>query len=610
MRFVENNTKSKKNLKTCFNLLDRHDKIKLSILSFMQLISNFLDLFGVLLIGLLSGLLMTKDVDSTMSNSWGTLFQILGMDSLAKEDQILVIAILSVMCLVTRTLLSIYFTKKTLFFLSIRGASISTDLLHRLLNQSLQAINNKTSQESVFAVTRGVEIVLLHIIGTTLIILSDSYLLIIMSIGLIIVNPAVAAGTAVIFALVGMVLYKFMHKTSGVLGQKNSNLTIQSNQRIVESINLFRETLVQNRINHYVEVFGETRSKLASVQAGISFLPYVSKYVIESTVILGAALLGFTQVFFGGSDSSVATIAIFLAAGLRISPAVLRIQQGAIQVRTSLGMIDPTLDLIALSSSSASYVSKLGDRDFAHTGFLQDIIVTDVSVKHSGRDLPTIFGISLRIREGEFIGICGPSGSGKSTIIDAILGVVTLSKGDTTISGLPPLEAYNKWPGAVSYVPQEVAIIDGSILHNICLGQEYSKVDLERVKRALEIAQLSEFIGELPNGVMTEVGENGVLISGGQKQRLGLARALYSNPKILILDESTSALDAQTESDFTNALRALVGKITVILVTHRYSTIQNADRIYYVENGQITKKGSSREILGLTEPNSADDKNL
>lgn len=607
MKFIEKSGKSKKNLKTCFNLLDRQDKIKLSILSFMQLISNFLDLFGVLLIGLLSGLLMAKNIDSTMPDGWDTFFDVLGMDSLAKEEQILLIATLSVLCLVTRTLLSIYFTKKTLFFLSIRGASISRDLLHRLLSQSIQAINNKTSQESVFAVTRGVEIIALHIIGTMLIILADSYLLIIMSIGLIIVNPVVAGGTAVMFALVGMVLYRFMHKTSGVLGQQNSYLNIESNQRIVESINLFRETLVQNRIGHYVEIFGETRSKLANVQAGISFLPYVSKYVIESTVILGAALLGFTQVFFGGSDSSVATVAIFLAAGLRISPAVLRIQQGAIQVRTSLGMIDSTLDLIDLSCPSASSIGKLGDRDFEHIGFSQEIVVTDASVTHSGRDFPTIFDISLHIREGEFIGICGPSGSGKSTLIDAILGVIALSKGETTISGFPPLEAYNKWPGAVAYVPQEVAIVDGSILHNICLGQEFSKVNLERVKRALEIAQLSEFISELPDGILTEVGENGVLISGGQKQRLGLARALYSNPKILILDESTSALDSQTESDFTDALRALVGKITVILVTHRYSTIQTADRIYYIESGQIAKQGYAREILKLTEPNPAGD---
>jgi len=586
-----------RNLRTCFSLLSRQDRAKLSILSIMQLISNFLDLFGVLLIGLLGGLLMSDSSNPSITGIWSGLFRVTNIDGWTKENQILAIAVLSVLCLVTRTLLSIFFTKKTLFFLSIRGAVISTNLLHGLLTQPIHHIHKKNSQENVYAVTRGVEIVLLHVIGTSLIILSDTYLLIIMSIGLLWVDFKIALGTAVMFGIVGLLLYKFMHKSSGILGQRNSSLNILSNQKIVESISLYRESLIQDRIEHYVGVFGKTRNELANVQAGISFLPYVSKYVIESTVIVGAALLGFTQVYFGNSDSAASTIALFLAAGLRISPAVLRIQQGAIQVRSSLGMIDSTLELIKLSSTPKDFYSHLAQRDYQHAGFLQEIVVKDISVTHSGKQHPTISKISLRITEGEFIGICGPSGSGKSTMIDAILGVITLSKGETFISGLPPLETYKIWPGAVAYVPQEVAIVEGSILYNICLGQENFEIDLDRVWQALDIAQLSDFIKELPNGFWTEVGENGVLISGGQKQRLGLARALYSNPKILILDESTSALDTQTESDFTSALRTLVGKMTVIVVTHRHSTIQYADRIYYIVNGQIANQGTPQEIF-------------
>jgi ABC-type multidrug transport system fused ATPase/permease subunit len=208
-------------------------------------------------------------------------------------------------------------------------------------------------------------------------------------------------------------------------------------------------------------------------------------------------------------------------------------------------------------------------------------------------------GVSLTIKPGETIAIVGPSGAGKTSLVDTILGVLKPDSGVVTISRMPPQDAINYWPGAIAYVPQDVVISNKSFLENITLGYDKESLNESLVKEAVRIAQLHEFVKSLPQGMHTLVGERGSKVSGGQRQRIGIARALYTNPKLLVLDEATSSLDGQTEADISSSILELRGKVTIVIIAHRLSTVLNADRIYYLEDGKIAAQGTFSEVRRL-----------
>jgi len=202
----------------------------------------------------------------------------------------------------------------------------------------------------------------------------------------------------------------------------------------------------------------------------------------------------------------------------------------------------------------------------------------------------------LTIGSGKSIAIVGPSGAGKTSIVDVLLGVLNPDEGKISISNLSPLAAVAKWPGAVSYVPQDVTISNGTIRQNVALGYPEDVASDELVSEAIRIAQLTDFVASLPNGLDTHVGERGTKISGGQRQRLGIARAMFTKPKLLVLDEATSSLDGQTESDISDAIHNLKGTVTVVMIAHRLSTVRNADTVIYMDQGKILAQGTFEEV--------------
>jgi ABC-type multidrug transport system fused ATPase/permease subunit len=179
-----------------------------------------------------------------------------------------------------------------------------------------------------------------------------------------------------------------------------------------------------------------------------------------------------------------------------------------------------------------------------------------------------------------------------------ILGVLQPTAGKVLVSNAIPSDAVSEFPGAIAYVPQDVFITNGSILENIVLGYGKSEIQLDYVNRAVKVASLNKLIESLPDGLNSPAGERGSKISGGQRQRLGIARALYTQPKLLVLDEATSALDGQTEADISSSIQELKGSVTVLIIAHRLSTAIHADRVYYLEQGEIKAFGSFEQVRG------------
>lgn len=577
-------------------VLPRNDQRKIIAVTFLQICMGALDLLGVVAIGLLGALSVTGLQSQNPGNRVGTVLRVLHLQDATFQTQASVIGISAVVLLVGRTILSIFFTRRVLFFLSRRGASISSNLISRLLSQPLLVVQKRTTQETLFAVTSGVSIITLQILGTTVVLISDISLLIVMAIGLVFVDPITAVGAFLLFALIGVSLYRLLHANARSLGVKSSSLVIQSNEKIVEVFSSYRESVVRNRRDFYAREIGKVRFALADLSAEASFMPYISKYVIETSVLLGALLIGGAQFILQDATHAVATLAIFLAAGTRIAPAVLRVQQGSMQITTSIGWASPTLDLIDMLGDAPMIENTEDSVDIVHEGFKSEIHVSNVSLTYPGKLKPAISEITLAIPSGASVAFVGPSGAGKTTMIDVFLGVLNPDTGQVSISGLPPLLAFAKWPGAVSYVPQDVVIAAGTIRENVALGYPPQEATDELVMSALKVAHLDNFVAGLPLGVDTQVGERGAKISGGQRQRLGIARAMFTRPHLLVLDEATSSLDGETEASISEAIHALRGSTTVVMIAHRLSTVRNADIVVYLSEGKIKATGTFEEV--------------
>ena len=212
---------------------------------------------------------------------------------------------------------------------------------------------------------------------------------------------------------------------------------------------------------------------------------------------------------------------------------------------------------------------------------------------------PALAAVSLNVPAGSSLAIVGPTGAGKSTLADLILGVLIPDSGVTLIGGFAPAEAIRKSPGAVGYVPQDVAMVNGTVRENVALGFPVEIIDDEWVWDALRRAHLGKFLRDSREGIDTLIGEHGIKLSGGQRQRLGIARALYTRPKLLVLDEATSALDAETEKAIAQTLKELEGTVTTVTIAHRLATIRHCDLVVYLEGGRVQAQGSFNEVRAM-----------
>jgi ABC-type multidrug transport system fused ATPase/permease subunit len=307
-------------------------------------------------------------------------------------------------------------------------------------------------------------------------------------------------------------------------------------------------------------------------------------------------MIGSIQFLQQNASHAIATISIFLAAGSRIAPAVLRLQQGSITIKTGLGVATPTLDLIESLGNVPLSTSVSDALDFIHEGFNPEILIQDVNFKYPNAPRNAISNINVKISSGSSLAVIGPSGAGKTTLIDVLLGVLHPDSGSIHISGLQPLESISRWPGGISYVPQDIMISAGTIRENVALGYPLASVTNEAVLNALKVANLEDFVNSLPDGIETVVGERGARLSGGQRQRLGIARAMFTRPYLLVLDEATSSLDGETEAGISKSIQALHGVTTVVVIAHRLSTVKSADLVVYLSDGVIIAKGSFEEV--------------
>ncbi|CAN2170141.1 MdlB ABC-type multidrug transport system, ATPase and permease components [Candidatus Nanopelagicaceae bacterium] len=583
------------------DLFPKSDKFRIYVILSVQIVSGVLDLFGVALFGALGALSVSGLGAGVPSKKVSMLLEFLGLAQRSFQWQVAVLGAIAALILVIKTIFTAYFSRKILFFLSHRSARLSSNLVDSLLKKTLIEIQSKSSQDHLFAVTSGANSLILGVLGTLVTMVSDISLLIIVGIGLLVVNPALALITMLIFSAIGLILYLLMSVRARDLGNKSSDLTVESSNLILQVLLTFRESLVRDTREYYSNKIGQSRENLAMNQAEMQFMPNISKYVIEASLIISGVGISAMEFLLHDATHAVATLALFLAAASRISPATIRIQQGALQIRSNIGIAKSCLGMIEDLKVDSIFLKKnvASHKGMKDSNFIPTVQISNVDFSYTGnRENLALRNINFSLSAGNFLAIVGPSGSGKTTLVDILLGVLDPNIGEVRIAGKAPLDAIESWPGAIAYVPQEVMIVDGTIRENVLLGfqiENASESD-QRCWEALRAANLDNEIRSLPEGLDTYVGERGTKLSGGQRQRLGIARALYTHPKMLVLDEATSALDAGTELAIANSIEALLGKVTIVMIAHRLSTVRSANTVVYLENSEMVAMGTFEEV--------------
>ena len=584
-----------------FKLINKADKIKLLLVSFIQIFLSFFDLIGVALIGLIGSVSVAAISSTKITGRTESVISFLGLQDFSSQFQVAILGLMSAVLMVVKTFTSLYFNRKVIFYLSRRGAVITANLATSLFKRSYIDIKKQGSQNLIYSLTSGVNGMTTGVLGSSVALIADFSLLVVLIGGLLLVNTLmtiVLLSTLTTIATIMYLIIRNKNKRLAVLGAKYS---IDASSKIFEAVGSYRELTLRGQRQYFADTIGKTRMLQADAGAQASYLMNVNKYVLEAAVILITLLIAGIQFLLSNALRSVATLTLFFAAISRIAPAVFRIQQNLLTVKTSLGMAQPTLELIHslnLSINREGSDELLELAPITHEGFKSEINVNNLSFKYSGSEKFAIRDINLKLSPGMQVAIVGPSGAGKSTLVDLLLGLHHPSSGEVEISGIKAIDAIERWPGAVAYVPQEIQLVSGLISDNILLGFTKSKANLDSVLKAMKMAELNEY---LENNTIIEVniGDEGGKLSGGQRQRIGIARALLTNPKILVLDEATSSLDAQTEDNVTSTINKIRQDSLVVIVAHRLATVRRADLVIYMQDGEVKAQGSFEQVRKL-----------
>ena len=351
-----------------------------------------------------------------------------------------------------------------------------------------------------------------------------------------------------------------------------------------------KEIKVLGRENEFFVEHEHHLVKSMEISRKYALIQLLPRLWLEVLAIIGLAIL--VAVMAGTRDdvsSFLPTLGLFAATAFRILPSIGRIMASFQTIAYSSPLIRTVDEDLKISVvADAAQKEKIL--------FRKEIKFENVSFTYASAHRPSLQNVSLSILLGEAVGIVGPSGAGKSTLVDIFLGLLSPSEGTVEVDGVDIAIGRRSWQDQVGYVPQSIYLVDDSLIRNIALGIPHELIDHNAVLRAVRDAQLEDFVSTLPQGLETIVGERGVRLSGGQRQRIGIARALYSNPQVLVLDEATSSLDTETERGVMDAVKALQGEKTVVIVAHRLSTVSYCSRIFSIEDARLVAVSPNRGL--------------
>ena len=410
-------------------------------------------------------------------------------------------------------------------------------------------------------------------------------------------------GTTIILFSVGIVsflIYVLTIEKISLLGEQRNIVGGELNKHLLQGMASAKDVKILDREADLIHQVDKNLFKHTRLIQIIQFITGLPKFSFEILMVCTFSALIFVMIDAKKEMIDIIQyLGIFAAASFRIVPGASRILSSYQHIK----YIEPSVKILLqeFDSKDNSYMK----RDYLPKDlstplkFQKEINIINLSFSYPTRKEFLLSKISLTIKKGDFVGVIGETGSGKSTLINLLTGLLKPTEGKVEVDELNINENLKGWHKKIGYVPQSVYLTDDTIRKNIAFGLLEDNIDNNLVQQAVEKASLSQFLDSLPNGLETIVGEKGIRLSGGQQQRIGIARALYRDPEILILDEATSSLDQSTEKAIVESISFLKRKKTLIIITHRLSTVKNCDKIFCVDKGKIIKQGLPEEILNF-----------
>ena len=362
---------------------------------------------------------------------------------------------------------------------------------------------------------------------------------------------------------------------------------------ILQGASGIKDVKVLRKEYYFTDRYSDSAEGYADNQIKYNVLTNLPRLLIEAVAILGILIYVMISMLVGVNIASLmTTIAAFAVAAMRLLPSVNRLNTYI----ANIAYFEPALDFIyenvntkGLSEENVLITHNPTEEYVPALSFKDTIELNDITFAYPNTDKNIFTHADMTVPIGASVGVVGASGAGKSTIVDIMLGLLEVKSGEILCDGIDAMEHYPEWLSHIGYIPQTIYMLDDSIRRNIAFGVDDSDIDDDRVWAVLKEAQMMDFVKDLPDGLDAQIGERGVRISGGQRQRLGIARALYHNPQILIFDEATSALDNDTETAIMDAIDSLHGQKTMVIIAHRLRTIENCDIIYEVKDEKINR---------------------
>ncbi len=420
----------------------------------------------------------------------------------------------------------------------------------------------------------------------------------------VLMQPGLAIAFAVVLGGAYLAMFTFVRSRVSRLGAYSQTANGERYRLTTEVFAGIKDLRLLAREGEYFDRIRQASREYALNQSSTELIAMAPRYALE-TIAFGAVLVLVLYLLAVEREMSrmVPLLTLYAFAAYRLLPAFQQVFSSLTHIRFNLASLDIVArELTQLRNSTDGVETMFLDMPFP-LAFEHTIGLEQIVYRYEGRDCPVLDGISLSIAKNTTVGLVGETGSGKTTLVDILLGLLQPAQGRLLVDGKPiNAENLRAWQQNLGYVPQQIFLSDDTIARNIAFGVPTSKIDRARVEEVARIAKIHDFVvGQLPQQYDTAVGERGVRLSGGQRQRIGIARALYHDPAILVMDEATSALDGITEDAIIDAIHTLAHRKTIILIAHRFATVQDCDTIYLLDQGRLADQGSYDELIARSE---------